>query len=108
MGALLAQQSRRSALAMTARSSGSSTRRGRINRPGWQPIIINTERESSMTNIIVDEVNPNLSADVPLDAFLRRASRLPGKKVDEASEVPPPWCLLTTHRQTAAVVSPPS
>ncbi len=59
-----------------------------------------------MTNIIVDELNPNLSADVPLDAFLRRASRIVEKRFDETGEVPPSWFLVTASGQTHAVVTP--
>jgi hypothetical protein len=91
---------------MTAPYFGSSTRRGRINRPGWRPIIINTEREISMTNIIVDELKPNLSADVPLDAFLRRASRIVEDEFGEKGEIPPSWFLVTASGQTHAVVMP--
>jgi len=66
----------------------------------------NTEREIRVTNIIVDELKPNLSADVPLDAFLRRASRIVEDEFGEKGEIPPSWFLVTASGQTHAVVMP--
>jgi len=59
-----------------------------------------------VTNIIVDELKPNLSADVPLDAFLRRVSRIVEDEFEERGEIASSWFLVTASGQTHAVVMP--
>jgi hypothetical protein len=48
----------------------------------------------------------DLSADVPLAAFLRRVSRIVEKRFDETGEVPPSWALVTAGGKAHLVVTP--
>lgn len=48
----------------------------------------------------------DLSADVPLDAFLRRVSRIIENRFDETGEVPPSWALVTAGGKAHLVVTP--
>jgi hypothetical protein len=58
-------------------------------------------RRSTMS-IDIEEVD--LSADVPLDTFLRRVSRITEKRFNEMGEVDPSWALVTAGGQAQLVV----
>src|SRR5258706_46439 len=55
-------------------------------------------------NIDIEDVD--LSADVPLDAFLRRVSRSTEKRFDEMGEVDPSWALVSAGGKAHLVVMP--
>jgi len=52
----------------------------------------------------IDIEELDLSADVPLDAFLRRVSRMIEKRFDEMGEVDPSWALVTAGGKRHMVV----
>jgi hypothetical protein len=56
--------------------------------------------------IMGDIEDVDLSADVPLAAFLRRVSRIIENRFDQTGEVPPSWALITAGGKAHLVMTP--